>query len=420
MILINKVEHTAKVVCEMFGLPYGKIVSRPEFLINPDFKFEKAGQSKEISVKAGTKYPAKFMARHNGMSLEIRYAESYNDRTVGEKIVTDYEPRKITFIGESMILKEDQEDLAVYLVLVPYSKTSPFRPIDQPYGWYFKDLEEESEVELSKNNALMLAMATINNYEGEPLKVIAKGFGITGVEGLPAAYLKNELIKKATADPVQFNTDINSNTIAFKGLIMNGVDNGMFVKSSVGGNDKWIWGATENKGQVIANIPNGGAKAVDILMDTIMSRIDVYYPILVSSQRAVSAQKVAEAFLSNQSLDLNSVFQPQNIPAGSPGVHQNAQDAFKGKYDYNTEYKAESEFGGGTDEISHQDELKESDIKIDLNKDYEDPEDPDLNEELNADQDLNVDTQDQDDVEVPSFLTQDQPTKKGGRPPKQK
>lgn len=380
MIFIDKVAYTAREVAERFGVPYEKLEKTPEFLINPEDIVRKPGQSAEISIKAGTRVMANIIVRVNGKSIEIRYAESANDRYIGDKLVPEYTPRKITFLGEAQLIEESNMDLAVFMYLHPFNRNSPFRKPTAAYSWYFKDIEAESAIQMDINTALMESMYEISSLSGEPLRIIAKGFGVTGVLSLPDNAIKSQLIEMAKVDPVEFNKNIGSQQTQFRGLILNGIDNGLFVVKRRGGTDTWMWGAGQSAGQPIVDIVDKGVSQSDILIEQILYKITEYYPILVNAVKAVGAKANADEYLANTDLNVKQMFAGMSSAPKVP----------------------ESEFGGGSSETS--------DVPVDLsgandNVDTDDTDDDVTPDEQDSSENRAAGDED-DDFEIPAFLVE--------------
>lgn len=399
MILVNKEEKSAQEVAEMFGINYGKIMAAPVFLTNPENIVQKAGQSKEISSKAGIRPQARFTVKWQGKNMEIRYAETVNERIVGERVVPEYTPHRVPFMGEMLIVSEGNDDLAMFFYLHPFNENSPFRKKDQKFEWYFKDLEAEGERMMEVNDALMDAMVAIRDMRGEPLRVMAKGMNIAADSHIPDTNIKAQLINMAKADPVKFNESINSQVVQFRGLIINGVDTGLFEAKIYGGGERWIWAQGDRKGQTIVELINNGANKVEVLIEAILLKIQEYYPILVSAYHAITSVRTAESYLEQNKIDLQDIFK------GAPEEVYREQKA------------PESEFGGGSEEVS-----EEPVGDFDLGNDNEDldlggegDEDLDLTEpgdDLSAAMPSNVT---EEEVYVPDFLKEKPAAQKGGR-----
>lgn len=320
----------------MFGLPYKKIVAAPEFGLNPALKTSKKfGQSKEISTPAGTAVPAHFHAKHQGRTLEIRYAESMQPELVGNTLVDKYYPLKVRYEGESHLYDWNNEDLCVYIYLHPYNKMSPFRSqFKSPYVWNFKDVELESNDGMAKVDQLTDALIAIKGLSGEKLRIIAKGMGVSGAEKMLENAIKIELSTKAQANPVQFNKDIAGNTVMFKGLIVNGVDRGLFRLDESTGQKIWKWGKGAHNEDPIVTVTGVSSNPQQVLLDFIMGNIHTYYSKIVTGLETLKATASASDYLESQNINLDDLVGDNNQYSGD-----NNPDP-------------QSQFGGSTGETS--------------------------------------------------------------------
>lgn len=325
---------TAEELAERFNIPIEKITKSPEFIINPDrIARKKAGQSREISVPAGSGFFANMFVKIAGKTLEIRYCESINQVEKGDKLVDEYFPRKLQYLGENMLMEADNLDLCVYMFLYPLCKQSPFRnSIKEKYHWGFKDLEQESEEEMASTNELMNALNAINSYSGESLKVIARSFGFTGVDDTEDIILKANLVKLVQNPNIknaalEFNKNINSQVHIFRGLSLNAIEKGLFVVSTMGLNEYWAWGEGDRKGQRIVDITNGSVSKNDTLLLHIQNNIQEYYPIIYSANRTMAAKNKTESFFEKQApIDLNAMFNQQSASEFGGSTDDSGED----------------------------------------------------------------------------------------------
>lgn len=350
MILIDKVQMTTEDVAEMFNVPLTKLTKRPEFDLNESRKnTKKIGQSKEISSPAGTRVPAYFMGKWKGKVIEIRYAEAINQVYKGEKLVDEYHPLKVMFSGEAMLVESTDPDLAVYFYLHPLQETSPFRDqIKERWHWSFKDLVARSTKELEKFNTLREALNEIEDLDGEKLKVVAKGMGISGVDSMEEVTIKAELSKKAAENPETFMANLTKKEIMFRGLILNGIDRSLFKIKDNFGNKSWVWGAGKFTGSPVVDIVSDTIPHTEVLVNHILSNINYYYAEIMNVTSSLNAKEVATDYLNNSDFDLDSVL-GGNKRVIKPEYNALHDSEFKEKL---PERIKEAEIGGGTDEIS--------------------------------------------------------------------
>lgn len=374
MLFIDGVQVTAEEVSQRFNVPLEKIRKAPEFVINPErLVSKKSGQSKEMNIPAGKGVMASMFIKEGGKKLQLRYAEAVNQVEKGNKYVDEYAPRKIHFKGLGVVIRDDNEDLMVYMYLHPACAQSPFRSKNSPEkpGWAFKDLEREGEEVMEGVIALNDALQAILSYSGEPLRIIAKGFGIQGVDKQTDKQVQAELSKKAQnpmiGGPVAFLEKINTNDTIFRGLINNGIDRNLFIVKTSGGRKRWTWGASERRGMDIVDLYDNGTPDGQVLIEYILTKISEYYPILMKYQESYVAEKTANDFWAGKDLiDLNKMFSPA--------------------------FKEQAPIGGGTDETSSEDDIESLQLdKMDLGTD-------DIDDDFPEKLDIGEETQ------VPGFL----------------
>jgi hypothetical protein len=344
MILIDKKQFTNDEIVELFDLPFNKIEKTPEFDLNEKRKnTKKFGQSKEISSPAGTRVHAFFNVKYigkdtrfNGKTIEIRYAESINQVPMGDKMVDQYYPIKVMFAGEAMLVNSNDIDLALFFYLHPLQETSPFRSqLKEKFHWSFKDMEARGKVKMAKVNVLREALNEVDALSGEKLKIVAKGFGVAGVDSLEPITIQGELSDMAQRNPALFLEKIGKKDIMFRGLILNGIDRGLFKTQNIHNNKSWIWGIGQFQGNKIIDIIPGSTPDVDLLVNHIMANINNYYASIIDISTTLNATQVASSYLDKMDFDLDKAL----------GTQPNSAEVDK------IPVKEETPIGGSTNDI---------------------------------------------------------------------
>ena len=344
MILIDNVEMDQESLEEMFFgvIPFRKIGKRPEFQINNKRKSKKPGQDQQISSPVGTRVPAHFMAKWQGKTITIRYAEYSQEEPLvpgSDRIVTKYHPFKVMFTGVSMLteLNELGIDLAIFFFLHPLNEFSPFRDqLKEKFHWSFNDTQAKAAAELKGVKLLQKAINTVLALSDDALNILAKGIGFPGVAEMEPETIQAMLVRRAQADPQAFLEESQSQRTGIKGLIISAIDNGLFKEEEANGKRKYVWGRGDKKGIQVVEILENGKAPSEILTDHIFNMIDVYYPILTDSYNHIATEKSSDQFLDSKgSFDYNSL--------GSIGKKEQTRN---------------SEFGGSTDESIMERELQ--------------------------------------------------------------
>lgn len=310
MLFIDKEQKTVDEVAAMFKVDFSKVEKAPEFEINEAKKgVSKHGQSKEMSIPAGTRFPAVFTANWNGKGIEIRYAQTIHEEQVGDKMVPKYYPLKVMFTGESYLVDGADRALALYFYLFPLNETSPFRKqLKGPHSYSFKDMSAKGEIRMGRFSELTKALNFINGLSGDKLKVYAKGMGISGVEVSEERTIQADLADLASKNPVEFNNKIETNHTMFKGVILNGIDSGMFRLDESRGQKVWKWGQGVHNQEDIISMPTNASVPVQVLLDHIMGNINVFFEKMISAQATIQSEKKANTFLEEQTFDMDAFF----------------------------------------------------------------------------------------------------------------
>jgi hypothetical protein len=324
MLFIDKELKTAQEVADMFGLNLGKIQKAPEFEINEDRRSIKPGGDREMSIPAGTRFHAFFFGKRKGMKdVEIRYAEHITTEPLtpgSDRVVDKYHPYKVKFEGESVLIDELFIDLAVFMYLHPLNEYSPFRgQLKEKFHYSFNDKQLKGEKVVSAGNVLLQAMQKALELQGEAMRVLAKGVGVSGVDQMEDIQVQAELVKRAQNDPAGFIGQAGSNKVIIKGMINAAIDNGLFKEVDSNGRRRWIWGAGDKHGVEIVELFNNNTElSSNTLMEHIFSRINEFLPTLKSSLRTITAQKQSDILLESiEEIDLNEVFYANEFGGGT-------------------------------------------------------------------------------------------------------
>jgi len=324
---------------EEFKIPLKKLIKTPVFNLTEAKKIKKPGQSKEISVPAGRSDRASFFFKKDNITYEIRYAESANNVEKGDKYVVEYEPRSVVFKGGIQFMDPENLDLLVFTYVLPTCSDSPFRTAGMnPPHYEFVDKEKASQKEMEGFGEFSKAISTISGYTGDPLRILAKAFNITGTDVMEDVEVQSELAKIAQnsslGGPTAFNKKAGSQVHLFKGIVLNAVDKGIFILKGNAMGEYWMWNSGDLKGQRVVQVFDNGVAKIEVLQAFISENMQEYYSILINAMKSQSASDAAERFLESQpALDLNALFDTTPKTIAKP---------------------AESEFGGSTDDIMNE------------------------------------------------------------------
>lgn len=325
MLFINKEQKTVEEVAKMFNINLDKIEKGPEFELNPAKKgVTKPGQSKELGIPAGTRFPATFTGMWNGKGVEIRYAETTNDEQVGDKMVTKYYPPKVMFVGESHLVDGADRALALYFYLFPLNETSPFRKqLKGPHSWSFKDLTAKGEARMGKFSELTSALNFIGSLSGDKLRVYAKGMGLSGVERLEDKTIQADLADMASLDPAGFNSRIDTNQTLFKGSILNGIDSGMFKLDESQGKKTWRWGTGVHNQEEILTLTSNAQVPAQALLEHVMGNVNIFFDKMLSAQKIMQSRQVADDFFSKEDFNFDEFFEGGDLRKETDPVDPN-------------------------------------------------------------------------------------------------
>lgn len=204
-----------------------------------------------------------------GNNFTFRYYKSAVPRQDNGVSFTNYLPHNtndsdMPFNGREIVINTlSQLELAIFYMLNPFCKTSPFHR--QGSRHYYELFLPEQEAK-KQSEALQLALrvqAKIFSLEIDELQILASGIVINkggkassvgAIKGRSIDELRVSLIQLAQTDMVQFEEQFNSGRFRMKGLLKMAVDNSIIVLSSPHTSGRtYSW---KHNNQNILTVPN--------------------------------------------------------------------------------------------------------------------------------------------------------------------
>lgn len=254
------------------------------FEINPDRVRKDEHGNDKTPRRLGL--PTKFnvFSKREGKVVTVRYAENTTQTSRKGFVETTYKPAQLYINGREEMVSDDVA--YVFMFLHPDCFNSPFRPLDAGFRYVFKDAEAAAKSDLLKDEQEIRAMSLIigdNAYSMTELRQIAKGMNVPNVDRLSDYEVKNELKKKAKANPNKFFDDARSNSIVFNGLIQDAVDKQIIQLSTANGYKRWYF-----QGNEVCVIPSG-SNEMEALRKAIVEHMD-YIPEIITAIEGKSTE----------------------------------------------------------------------------------------------------------------------------------
>jgi hypothetical protein len=238
--------------------------------INPDKVRRDANGNEKTPRRLGV--PTKFtvFSKERGMNVTVRYAKEAIKENKNGFVTTRYSPGHLWINGREENVTDDLVHIMMYLH--PDCFQSPFRALNGPFRYLFKDNEALAKNDLLRDEQEMRAMSMIIGDSALPmsqLKQIAKGMNIAGVDLLTDAEIKNQLKIKIKANPNKFYDDARSRSIQFNGLLQDVVDKQIVRIISNNGYKRWYFVNEE-----ICVIPSGADEML-MLKEAVTKKMDL-------------------------------------------------------------------------------------------------------------------------------------------------
>lgn len=301
MLLVDKKQVTREELAFRFGIDLKKIEKRPEFEATKSFIDRINGGRKKSP--AGHNTLCKFMVQDpkTKMTVEIRYAETNNQRVVGDRVIDKFEPRQIVFSGSAMAFdKTNPTDLdkALYLALYPSNAFSPFRTERSGKAKHeFIDTSARAEKRIGEINNMGEAILHATQVNGEDMRIFAKGLNIAGIEYKEDREVRADLMEYAQKNPTIYIKAKDSQLTIIEGRIENFVDKGIFKLEQIGNVRRWTWTSGPKEGEIITDIINTTQEAKQALKNHIFNNINEFMPLLNTLTQTLSSRITAEKAL---------------------------------------------------------------------------------------------------------------------------
>jgi len=301
MLFVDKKQVTREELAFRFGIDLKKIEKRPEFEATKSFIDRINGGRKKSP--AGHNTLCKFMVQDpkTKMTVEIRYAETNNQRVVGDRVIDKFEPRQIVFSGSAMAFdKTNPTDLdkALYLALYPSNAFSPFRTERSGKAKHeFIDTSARAEKRIGEINNMGEAILHATQVDGEDMRIFAKGLNIAGIEYKEDREVRADLMEYAQKNPTVYIKAKDSQLTIIEGRIENFIDKGIFKLEQIGNVRRWTWTSGPKEGEIITDIINTTQEAKQALKNHIFNNINEFMPLLNTLTQTLSSRITAEKAL---------------------------------------------------------------------------------------------------------------------------
>lgn len=238
--------------------------------INPDRVRKDANGNEKTPRRLGV--PSKFTAfsKQMGMNITVRYAKESVKENKNGVITNRYSPGHLWINGREENITDDL--VHIFMYLHPDCFQSPFRQMNGPYRYLFKDNEALAKNDLLREEQEMRAMSMIIGDSALPmsqLKQIAKGMNISGVDSITDAEIKIQLKIKIKQDPNKFYNDARSRNIQFNGLLQDVVDKNIVRMIPNNGYKRWYFMNEE-----LCIIPSGADEML-MLKEAVTKKMDL-------------------------------------------------------------------------------------------------------------------------------------------------
>ena len=234
--------------------------------------------------------------------VEVRYYKTKTPRNTGGNIIMVYSPKAIDLFGAFHRVENDEE-LAVFMLLAPACETSPLFNKDRIASIYqYEDKVKNAEKKIEKYDVYTKIVRLLESIEDSDLPFISRGLGIPGVKDMTAVEVKAAVTAYAFENKEKFLEKYNSNVILeFEGRVLFGLETGLFKTTQIGGTTNFFWGPkSSNKEELIFQSDNGSQNATTDFINHIKLNREQFLPHIMSSSNKMLADEGLEEFLKLQ------------------------------------------------------------------------------------------------------------------------
>lgn len=301
MILINKKQVIISELAKVLGvtIPIDKILKKPLFEINPELIYkDPANGPMARKNRQGMEFPAEFRVRKaNGEVVEIRYATNAMPDKTTEGRTEKYVPKKVQFDGKAVFLAGDA-DKAVYYYLHFFNKQSPFRLewqqyFNKPFEYEFQNDEMKANLQIEAITARNKATDHASKVSVDEMIILAKGLRIGGVHAMEPIQVRAAMMQFANDNPKLYMEKIQSTVNQVEGLILDGIDKGIFVLDQGQNIKRWKWAMGPKTDQLIVELPTSVGNTHQALITHVQQMpgvLNEFLPALMETRKTMAAK----------------------------------------------------------------------------------------------------------------------------------
>lgn len=299
MLFENRKQVDAKYLMEKYATieDYNKILKKPSFEAAKHRKRIDRVNGGRVKVNKGAMMRSSFMAtdKTTRLKVEIRYADSNNEKIVGDRVVDQFEPRYVKAEGANFSF-QNNIDLAVYMFLNANNELSPLRNPNNKAKPKFEyvDTKKRAAAKTERIDAVGRAMEHSRNLKSEDLIILAKGLGIKGIDKKEPEEVRADIMEFALNHSKIYNEKVDTQLTFIEGRIWNLIDKGIVKLTNVGSIRRWTWVTGERSGEHILDIANVTQDARQMLKNHFFNDIRTYAPLLNSITSEISATDKAK------------------------------------------------------------------------------------------------------------------------------
>lgn len=259
---------TADQIIDLFGLP----VNGQDRII-----FRLNEKNKNVVAKnladGKPRFPVKqglittFNGMYNGSSIQVRYYERKVERSKGE---VRYFPDKVYFDGlqTSFNLDRDREK-AVFMMLFPWCKESPFRPPRKAFVYQVHDRVKNAKAKLTDNVKFAEVMENIMKSSDDLIRQVAYGIKVKGKrvnheDAKFPATARMALLDMARENPADTYNAFHSTAVRMAGAVIDAKEQKK-IKSRVSGGKVYWEFSDDLGGDVFVEFKNHGDAVAQLI-----------------------------------------------------------------------------------------------------------------------------------------------------------
>lgn len=249
---------SAKQLADHFGLPLPKNGKPLLLRINPrKVKIDGFGQKR---VPEALHIRAKIIGAYSPKTDDIIDIE-YQGPGVNRY-------GRVSFTGENMYVPATDMERAIWMLLSPECRESPFRDSRKPWTYCLFDSKAQNQAEFDVNKQRMSVAAEITStMPWEALEVRAKGIRVRG-EGVLSAVKDGEMAARVALFsllnkyPEDFIKAWSTDKTTLDGRLQHALDKAWIVNTSQGGSSYWRWNGTKGDSPITKIPPDQDSFAV--------------------------------------------------------------------------------------------------------------------------------------------------------------